>query len=122
MKIWFYTTPLTSGLVQIIPLGTGGASTIADYTNELWTTWNIITQLDAELRIDGCMDLAFAAGVTRLITQAITGGTLATPYNLAAPYSNTGAVLLTMPFIRLTLADSAAGNHTYTQFFARSWG
>ncbi len=91
-----------------------------DCSQKTFATWAIITEKAGIFMIQGALD-GNSGVFDTLLTVTLTGGVLSTPYNLAAPYNNTGVFVLTRPIIRFILADDATADHTYTRAYVKAW-
>jgi hypothetical protein len=122
---WVCEKPLTSGASFVLNTGhypdVGGTTLLyTDTSKKIFMTWAIMTEKAATFLIEGSLGSSGLVFDT-LLTVTITGATLATPYDLAAPYSNTGVFVITRPIIRLTLSDAAAAAHAYTRAYVKAW-
>ncbi|MHC4645173.1 MAG: hypothetical protein ACYTBJ_06710 [Planctomycetota bacterium] len=118
---WSDGNPLTSGESRYVNCGLpGSGQTIIDMTGIKYITWQMISEFNYRLTIQGSNDLAFGSPDV-IILDLGTAGNIITPYSLSAPLNRTGYIILTRPFIRILIEDRATANHTYTRIFAKSW-
>lgn len=118
---WFDSVALTSGESRTLVLAhPGHLHATAHMSGRSRITWYIITELAARFEIIGALNYTF--GPTDIIlTQVLTPASLNTPYELPPPRNQTGWLVVTAPFIRLRLVDTAAAGHAYTRFYAKAW-
>jgi hypothetical protein len=122
-KRWRWTTALTSGGSVDVPAG--GELSEQDFHNcsdAPFFRFYLYSSYDAVFTVVGSIDADFN-DPEDVITHNLDAGDQDTCYNLAAPFAgNNGWITLPLPFIKLTLTDSAASDHTKTLFWAEAWG
>jgi hypothetical protein len=94
--------------------------TVADCTRTPYVTWSVMTSRNARIDIVGALDF-FWTDPSVLFTQNVTGGTLATPYDLASPYNQSGFVVITQPFIQIQITDTSGLGHAASRFYFHFW-
>lgn len=119
---WWYDTPLVSLTPVIVPVGLSVSGiTFANVHGCLFLTYGLISSDNCKLEIRGAADPTFVTYDT-LCTQDALEDVYTTPYLLGGNMGLTGHLVLTRPFLRLVLTDTATANHTYTRLYAKAWG
>jgi len=119
---WVTSIPLTSGETRVVEVGNVLSGVLfLPFRDHLFITFSIISQLTCNIEIQGDFEPAFAT-VDTPYTIAIPANTFWTPYNMAAPWNQTGYLTLVKPITRIRLLDTATADHTFTRFYAKAWG
>ena len=82
-------------------------------------TWQIFLSDAATFSIETSISENFATFDT-LYSQAVLAATMATPYNLAAPFSYTGDVVIPANYARFRVDNSAGGLMTISRIFIKA--
>lgn len=114
--------PLGAGANRYVEIGMPGSGQVGvNLEKTLFLTWSFIasqaTTIDIEVMYSGIIPPVWYV----YITQNALAATMTTPYNLAAPYNNTGFVIVPAFHMRIHLTDTSGIAHAYTRFFARAW-
>lgn len=119
---WKWGTALTSAQALYIPVAmeNNNIPTICDCCGCRYLTWGAIASHTFTIEILGSLDPNMGTQDV-LYTQNVAAATYSTPYLLAAPLGQGGDVILTRPYIRIKLTETATANHTYTRFYAVAW-
>ena len=118
---WKYETPLTSGAAVLIPIAMElSGITLEDCSYCRYMTWGLISSHNCRFEVLGCNSPAFVIPDTLYLQNAV-GAAYTTPFLLAAPVGQSGDVILTRPFIRIRLTDTATSDHTYTRLYVVAW-
>jgi len=118
---WWDDVPLAAFESRIIEIGFAGSGrTVAHVTSHCFLTWGIISERIVQWNVHGDGQVAFTTP-DLMFVQVIAATVYSTPYNLGAPYNKWGFVVLTRPFIRLRIDDTAYNNHAYTRIYAKVW-
>jgi len=119
--IWHHLSPLLNGATLTVELGmenSGYSNFNAQDMRRL--SFGLITELTCTLNIQGSMYGNFAA-VDTLASLPVLAATYTTPYDLPAPMNATGYLMITRPFLRIQIVETALANHAYTRFWAIAW-
>lgn len=116
----FYDTPLLSGTTPYVPLSAGYA-TVMDARHYRYLIFGFQTQLAATVTLEGALTQNMVGVARQLFTIVVGAATYTTVYDLPAPMNATGVFVLTMPFIRLQLTETAVADHTYTNCYVKLW-
>lgn len=119
---WAYNIALTSGASIVIETGidNSGAQTTVPVMEATYLTYGLQSELGARIIVAGSTDFAFGTSDI-LLQHDAAPGVYTTPYLLPPPINQTGYILITKPFIRITLEDLATSVHSYTRFYAKAW-
>lgn len=119
--VWLDTKPLTSGESRIVETGNVSSTmTIVESTNLSFLTFGIKSSHNLTITIEGCFNTNFNVA-DACFTLAVPATTYHSPYDMPAPFNETGWLVLNQPYTRIKIADTATANHTYTRLFARAW-
>jgi|GEM_PF-5750646 len=118
---WHHLSVLLSGATLTVELGMeNSGATILNTQDVRRLSFGLITELVCTLNIQGSMYANFAA-VDTLVTVPILAATYTTPYDLPGPLNQTGYLMITRPFLRIQIVETALANHAYTRFWAIAW-
>jgi len=122
---WYHLTPLVNAATLTVELGMeGSGDTLLDTQEIRRLTFGIISELACTLNILGamyCPVVGPPAFEETLVSLPVLAATYTTPYDLAAPMNETGCVMITRPFLRIQIVETALANHAYTRFWALAW-
>lgn len=119
---WVYLTALNSGDNIVVPYGGQGSTSIVAYVDNCnWLTFSFITEQTSSLYIECSFTSGFVNVDTICSLVGIAAATRRTPYDLPAPLNGSGVVVLTAPWIRIRIADTAVANHAFTRLYAKAW-
>lgn len=116
---WYYQSPLLNAALTPIEVGhVNSAVFIADVRDCHNLIFGFITEKAANIILDGSLTAGFLV-VTNIFTLAALAATWTTVYTLPPPRNFTGLYEIGFPYIRFSLQDTAAANHSYTRFYAK---
>jgi hypothetical protein len=116
---WYYRVPLLNGVLTRIEVGNILSTIfIADVRDCHNLIFGLITEKAANIILDGSLTSDFLV-VTNIFTLAALAATWTDVYTMGAPRNLTGIYEIGFPYIRFSLQDTAAANHSYTRFYAK---
>ncbi len=113
-------TPLTALETRTLSQGAGSVLTFVDCSSVRYLTWSALTSRAARIDINGALDYSMT-DPSVLFTQNLSAGVLATPYDLASPYNQSGFVVITKPFIQIQVIDTSGLGHAASRFYFHFW-
>ena len=122
---WYHLTPLLNGATLTVELGMEASGETLLNTQEVRRlSFGLISELACTLNILGSMDCPVAgppALEDTLVSLPVLAATYTTPYDLPGPLNQTGYLVITRPFLRIQIVETALANHAYTRFWAIAW-
>jgi hypothetical protein len=116
---WYYGVPLLNAVLTPIPIGHRNSlrliANIRDCHNLIF---GFITEKAANVILDGSLTPDFTV-VTNIFTLAAVPTVWTDVYTMPPPRNFTGLYEIGFPYIRFSLQDTAAANHSYTRFYAK---
>lgn len=119
---WQTNEPLRNGEDRLVEVGNinSGLDQLSVRSHH-FITFSIKTQLTCRLLIQGDLDPAFTA-IDVIYTINVPAATVWTPYDMVAPWNQTGYLVIVKPHTRIRLLDTAAHDHSYTRLYLKAWG
>jgi len=118
---WYHLSPLLNGATLSVNLGMENTGDVDFNTQDVRRlSFGLITELTCTLNVQGSMDGLFVVA-DNLVSLPVLAATYTTPYDLPAPMNATGYLMITRPFLRIQIVETALADHAYTRFWAIAW-
>ena len=112
---------LTNAESRIMTIGAPNSGiTIFEARDFNWYSFRIIASHNLDFIIDSTTDPT-AAAFDNILTLPVAATIYNDNYNLAPPMSDHPYLAVYSPFMRITLTDTAAADHTYLRFYMKFW-
>jgi hypothetical protein len=119
---WVTAVPLTNAETRVVEVGNVlSGQRYIDMRSHDFLTFSLNASHTCRIEIQGDFEPGFGT-VDTCYTINVPAATLWTPYNMGAPWNQTGYLVLVKPITRIRLIDTAAADHTHTRFYAKAWG
>jgi len=122
MTEWVTSIALDVGETRVVEVGNVLSGVLfLSLRSHQFLTFSLISELACSVEIQGDFTPTFAT-VDTPYTIAVPANTFWTPYNMAAPWNQTGYLVLVKPITRVRLVNTAGPAHSFTRFYAKAWG
>jgi len=119
---WVTSVALTNAETRVVEVGNVASGQFAlTIRSHQFLTFSIKASHTCRIEIQGDFEPGFGT-VDTIYTINVPAATLWTPYDMGAPWNQTGYLVIVKPITRIRLIDTGLADHTYTRFYAKAWG